>query len=258
LKFSRSIFLSLLNNWVLNYPASLTASSDRITGIIPSITLLPASEIEDIISPILNLCDRSSSIFGCVLSFCRKFLLQKDINKKILGVSFLCKLLATNIGPDQQKEILHAIMHVFTLPSICRRTLYHQIFNILITPTHSNFNQIILDIFSMINEKNLQLLHQLFISSDYLSEKHAKCSLFDKILSTKNTTESVQSINGKKYFLTEDIISLLSLSWSIEMNLKKEVSRNLIEFSLERILCEQYDQDNYEYLFTNGFFFNNF
>jgi hypothetical protein len=110
----------------------------------------------------------------------------------------------------------------------------------------------------MINEKNLQLLHQLFISSDYLSEKHAKCSLFDKILSTKNTTESVQSINGKKYFLTEDIISLLSLSWSIEMNLKKEVSRNLIEFSLERILCEQYDQDNYEYLFTNGFFFNNF
>jgi hypothetical protein len=107
----------------------------------------------------------------------------------------------------------------------------------------------------MINEKNLQLLHQLFISSDHSSETHAKCLLFDKILSTTNTTESVQSINGKKYFLTEDIISLLSLSWSIEMNLKKEVSRNLIEFSLVRILCEQYDQENYEYLFTNGFFF---
>jgi hypothetical protein len=120
---AKNIFLKLFSILCHRNSTSISSFHIIVQNYLLMISALHSRDLESALLPLNKVCNHSKIIFGHVISTYRKFLLHKDVGKKIFAIQALISLLPYN-STISQMEIIQTLVHTFSLPLTCRRIFY--------------------------------------------------------------------------------------------------------------------------------------
>lgn len=105
---------------------TMSSLSHIIESYIPAMSLLPPSEMEKAVLPLIGLVSNCASFLGTMLTLLRKSLLHSDPEK----VSFAIRtfvLIIPIVSEPVQMEIIQTVLHVLSMPVCYQTLLFHNV-----------------------------------------------------------------------------------------------------------------------------------
>ena len=106
---------------------------------VMTLTLLPLADLRRGLTPLISLSRDCRLLFGSLLTFYRKTLLNKDDDKRIFAITSLIELMSA-VNESSQIEIMQILVHALVLPLKFRRVFYSTLWAHFQTSCHNGNN----------------------------------------------------------------------------------------------------------------------